>query len=380
MSRVPGACWGRRIRAFAGLFAIVVSIAPVGAADDHAEQLRALRQRIEALQQRLDASLDARDRVRNELRDAEREVGDALRTLHATDHALNREQAHLETLRTRAAAKRRGLQREIDALGAELRAAQFLGRDDYLKLLLSQEDPTRVARTLVYYRYFTAARARRIKQVEQGLAQLRALQQQVEQRRQALATLRGQQAKTQARLEQARRQRMAVLAQLNASIESHSQELERLRREEQGLTRLVNGLRQITPEPEIPAGARFAELKGRLPLPVAVRVRLAKTLGGRKGVVFPVPPGRPVRAVFPGRVAYADWLPGFGLLMIIEHGNGYMTLYGYNQSLYKSVGDWVEAGEVIALSGSTGGTHQPGLYFEVRHNGEARNPLDWLRR
>lgn len=352
------------------------------AADDNAEKLQALRQRIDALQQRLETSLGARDRVRTELRNAERDVGEVLRKLHRIDRDLRSEEARLADLQARAGGQRQRMQGEIDALGTELRSAQIMGRQDYLKLLLSQEDPTRVARTLVYYRYLAAARARRIEQVQQGLARLRSLQQQVEQRRRNLAALRATQAEAQARLQRVQRERKLVLVRLDQSIESHSQEIERLRREERGLTQLIDGLRQLTPEPEIAIApqARFADFKGRLPMPVSVKARAARSMGGRKGVVLPVSAGQPVHAVFRGRVAYADWLPGFGLLMILEHGNGYMTLYGYNQSLYKSVGDWVEAGQVIAMSGNTGGAHRPGLYFEVRHNGEARNPLDWFRR
>jgi septal ring factor EnvC (AmiA/AmiB activator) len=362
----------------------LVVIATPGVADE-ADKLKALRGRIDALQRGLDESRDARDRVQVELRDTEREIGRLLRELRQLDRALKTETARFEQVRAQAKQRRAELGSQIAGLGNDVRSAQVMGRQDYLKLLLNQQDPAAVSRALVYYRYLTKARARRIAEVRGALAQLGTLEQQVEQRRQSLEALRLSYAQDKRRVEQARGQRKVVLAKLNRGIESKAQDLDRLRKDERRLAQLIDNLERYRPEPLPLADAgSFAELRGRLPLPVssghkrgrgAIRAANARW----KGVFLPVAAGQDVRAVYRGRVAYADWLPGFGLLMILEHGGGYMTLYGYNQSLYKSVGDWVEAGQAIAMSGNTGGSSQAGVYFELRHNGEPRDPLQWFK-
>jgi septal ring factor EnvC (AmiA/AmiB activator) len=173
---------------------------------------------------------------------------------------------------------------------------------------------------------------------------------------------------------------------MNRRIETQSQEIGRLLSDQRRLEALIGGLRPLLREfPGADPQARFVDFRGRLPLPIdggiSARFGDPKNVGGLKwrGVFLVSPEGRRVESVFRGRVAYADWLRGFGLLLILDHGDGYMTLYGHNQSLLKQVGDWVEAGEAIALVGNTGDATRSGLYFELRHNGEPNDPLKWCR-
>lgn len=349
-------------------------------ADDRA-QLEALRERLHGLERRLDDSRDARDRARLGLRDIERRIGATLRDLRRLDHALRDQTRKLERLRTDAEARRAQLQAQTTDLSREARAAYLMGRQDYVKLLLNQEDPARVGRALVYYRYLTRARTQRIAHLRASLAELSRIEDQIAARRRELATLRDTEARERATLERARGERAAAMRRLEQTVASQAQEIDRLRRDEQRLTRVLGELRRyLPPAPALPGSTtRFADAKGRLVLPVAARARRPAD-ERHKGVFFNAPVGRQVHAVYRGRVAYADWLPGFGLLLILDHGDGYMSLYGYNQSLYTAVGDWVEAGQTIALSGNSGGASEPGVYFEIRHDGEPRDPLVWLRR
>jgi len=186
--------------------------------------------------------------------------------------------------------------------------------------------------------------------------------------------------------DQARRRRL--LATLDREVSDRAQAIERLKQDEARLQRLLQQLEQVLPPlpGDFPKDGRFADQRGRLPLPVVGHIRATfgepKKVGTLKwrGVLVDSPAGSDVRAVFRGRVAYADWLRGFGLLLILDHGNGYMTLYGHNQGLYKEVGEWVEGGEIIAAVGATGDTTYPGVYFEVRQNGKPRDPLQWCSR
>ncbi len=367
--------------------------ASVQAADEQqktAEQLKQLRGRIEILQQSLNETRDERDQARAQLRDVERTIGGLVQEQKRLQAQLKTETGKLQALRARAQHSRAELAVHTENLAGEMRAAYAMGEQEYIKLLLNQQDPASVARVHVYYRYLTQARAARIGEMRASLAQLAVLEQQVTERTRTLSALRAAQTEQQQTLQESRARRATLVASLNQKLSSQSQNLERLKRDEQALARLLRELSSYladVPKPPGPVGpgARFQDFQGKLPLPVKGRILARygdpKNVGDIrwKGVFLAAEEGREVNAVFRGRVAYADWLRGFGMLMIIDHGDGYMTLYGHNQSLYKTVGDWVEAGQAIANVGNSGGNAQSGLYFEIRHQGEPRNPLQWCR-
>jgi septal ring factor EnvC (AmiA/AmiB activator) len=360
----------------------------VPAADQNEEQLRALRTRIEALQADLNETRGERNEARAQLRESERRIGVQFKSLRDTEARQRSDSARLTALqqaRTRSLAELGTRRQELEQA---VRAAYLLGKQDYLKLLLSQDDPARVSRTLTYYRYLTEARAARIEGIETTLSRLDVLEKQIAERVQELAALRTRQLEQKTALEATRAERRTLLAQLNERVRDRSQEVERLKHDEDRLARLVRELRTAlirAPDPEPPAGKAPISKGGRWRLPVQgrliARFGSPKEIGDLRwrGIFLAAPEGQEVKAVTRGRVAYADWLRGFGLLVVLDHGGGLMTLYGHNQSLYKGVGDRVEAGEAIAASGNTGGPAQPGLYFEIREHGEPRNPLDWCR-
>lgn len=362
-------------------------IASAAAPDANRAALDALRARIEKLQSEVESTRGERDEVRERLRNTERRISVLVRNLHDTDVRMRVETRHLNALEQE---RRRGRAELVDhrqELEQAMRAAYALGRQAYLKLLLSQEDPARVSRVLTYYRYLAAARATRIEDITRTLSRLDTLETQITERQRSLAGLHAEQLQQKTTLESARQERRTVLASLNERLTSRSQEIDHLKHDEQRLTRLVQELRTVladTPAPPAVTGGRNVP-KGRWLLPVrgrlVARFDSPKAMGSLRwrGIFIAAPEGTEVRAVARGRIAYADWLRGFGLLLVIDHGGGLMTLYGHNQSLYKGVGDQVEAGEVISVTGNTGGPPQPGLYFEVREQGEPRNPLDWCK-
>jgi len=360
----------------------------VAAASQSEEQLRALRTRIDALQTDLNETRGERDEARAQLRESERRIGHQFKSLRDTEARQKSESTRLTSLQQARTRSRAELGARRQELEQAVRAAYALGQQDYLKLLLSQDDPARVSRTLTYYRYLTQARAARIEGIETTLSRLDVLEKQIAERVQELATLRTRQLEQKTALEAARAERRVLLAQLNERVRNRSQEVERLKRDEDRMARLVRELRtelNRTPALEPSAGRPAAGKGGRWRLPVqgrlVARFGSPKEIGDLRwrGIFLAASEGQEVKAVTRGRVAYADWLRGFGLLVVLDHGDGLMTLYGHNQSLYKGVGDRVEAGEAIAASGNTGGPAQPGLYFEIREHGEPRNPLDWCR-
>jgi septal ring factor EnvC (AmiA/AmiB activator) len=371
------------------LAALVFAYSATGtAASQNEEQLHALRTRIESLQTELNETRGERNEARTQLRESERRIGGqfkALRDTEARQRSDSTRLAALQQARTRSRAELGALRQELEQA---VRTAYQLGKQDYLKLLLNQDDPARVSRTLTYYRYLTQARAARIEGIETALSRLDVLEKQIAERVQELATLRTRQLEQKATLEATRTERRALLAQLNERVRDRSQEIERLKHDEDRMARLVRELRTAlnrAPAPDLPAGKASVSKGGRWRLPLqgrlVARFGSPREIGDLRwrGIFLAATEGQEVKAVTRGRVAYADWLRGFGLLVVLDHGGGLMTLYGHNQSLYKGVGDMVEAGEAIAASGNTGGPAQPGLYFEIRENGEPRNPLDWCR-
>jgi len=383
---------GLRVSRFTGALAalLLCALLPAGApAAGDAADLKALRARLAALQKELDSTREERDQSRAALREIEREIGEQhrrLKDLERRQRALN---TRLSGLKAKQADERAAIRGQLDELRRTARAAYVLGNQEYIKLLLNQQDPAAVSRALTYYRYLHTARLERVNAAHDALARLDRLEREIDERTEALAALRSRERDEARALAAARARRAELLAKVETRLSDQTQELERLRRDEQALAAVVKRVRSYLADiPPVTApglDGRFPANRGKLPLPVrgeiTARYGSPKNVGDLRwrGVFLAVPEGREVRSVFRGRVAYADWLRGFGLLLILDHGDGYMTLYGHNQTLYKEAGDWVEAGQVIASTGSTGGPPRPGLYFEIRQNGEPRDPLQWCR-
>src|SRR5580704_16345362 len=276
------------------------------------------------------------------------------------------------------------LEKNRSDLAGQMRAAYSIGRQEPLKLLLNQEDPALAGRMFAYYGYFGRARAGQIKAIADDVQRLAELTTELDAEDAELARLEQQQRAELNELEHARVQRGAVLAGLEAESRTRAQNLERLRAQQSGLEQLLKELRAAMERFPLEANDAFAKLRGKLAWPVnghlVARFGDARAGGVRwDGVLVATERGTPVKAVFDGRVIYADWLPGLGLLAIVDHGDGYLSLYGHNERLYKAAGDRVAAGEALAGAGDSGGSGRTELYFEIRKGGKPVDPRPWFR-
>lgn len=345
-----------------------------------------LRQQIEALRRSLDADRGQESALRDALRRTERDVGGLNRSLRATLAELRARNRDLDRLQADRRRQEAALAEQRELLARQLRASHALGHQGHLKLLLSQRNPADVGRTLTYYDYLNRARSTHIARVASGLAALQGTHMAITQQKEQLQALSQSQQQQKEGIEQSVAERRQVLATLNAGIRDKEKQLQQMSDDAKRLERLVAGLQRIDRAPGKHDGrAAFSALKGKLSWPVDGPIKAgfgaARPPGRMKwnGVLIAAAEGAEVRSIAHGRVVFADWLRGFGLLMIVDHGDGYMSLYGHNQSLFRDVGDLVAPGEIIAAVGNSGGRDQAALYFEVRHNGVPRNPALWCR-
>ena len=347
-------------------------------------ELQAVKSEIERITRQVSAEQVERDRLTQELRTSELSVG----KLRDSLSEVRRERAERAVRRAALAAEQRVREAEVQhnraALAGQLRAAYLIGRQEPLKLLLNQKDPALVGRMFAYYSYFGRARAGQIRLIEDDMQRIAELDRELAAEDQQLAELEKQQRAQLRALEQARTQRTHVLASLEAQSHTRAQNLERLRSQQAGLEKLLRELRTAMERFPLEGNDAFARLRGKLAWPVTGRLvaRFGDARAGGvhwDGVLVATERGAPVKAVCQGRVIYADWLPGLGLLTIVDHGDGYLSLYGHNERLYKAAGEPVAAGEPIAAAGDSGGSSRPELYFEIRKGGKPVDPRPWFR-
>jgi murein hydrolase activator len=358
---------------------------PAQDAAEKERELKALRAGIQSLQQKLEANQRKKSNAEKRLQDVEHQISKTSRELYRIDAELDTKRSQLGTLKEKRRVQASTLQRQREQLASEARTAYAMGRQQQVKLLLNQEQPSAVGRMLVYFGYFSRARLQRIEAISASLEQLSLLEESIARKTAALTDLRASQQRESERLQEKKRARKQAVAALSRELENQGGKLKRLKTNEQELQELVSSLQELLVDIPVDASQQqpFKSLKGKLRWPT--RGRLAKRFGSRRGsaglkwrgVMIEAAEGGDVRAVAQGRVAFSDWMRGFGLLVIIDHGDGYMSLYGHNQALYKEVGEWVDTGEVVAQLGASGGQSAAGLYFELRHKGQPINPVRW---
>jgi septal ring factor EnvC (AmiA/AmiB activator) len=383
------ACSARTTRSV--VIALLFACAALAADDDEnlskikEQELEEVRDKISDLKLRMDETASDRDRLTGDLQEAELAIAERRQRLDV----LERERAHAEKRRTELdeeiARGEKELAEESEKLAAQLRAAYMSGRQERLKLLLNQQDPATLGRQMAYYGYLNEYRSENIGSVSGRIRELASLRSAAAAEEARLGRIAGEQATELEALGESRDERQALLARLKERLAEEGRELERLAAEEKDLARLIAELSSILSDYPISSEDAFSEHKGNLTWPVAGNLLhdFGQPRGGKltwNGVVLGAPQGREVRAVYHGRVVFADWLAGLGLLVIVDHGDGYLSLYGYNESVLKDAGDWVAPGDVIATVGDSGGQQQSALYFEIRHGTTPVNPRHWVTR
>ena len=377
-----------RIRVESGLFKALVLFAallpPVGAQEVVAPTAEAVQAEIRALQQRLARQNRELDAGQEALRDQERAIAAGTRELAGIRDDVETQGQQSRQLRAQAAEVGDRLTDERQVLAEQVRMAYLSGRREMVKLLLNQESPARLGRLLVYYDYLNRVRTERIVSVSRDLEEQERLAAQSEQAEAELASLEQAQADELAGLVSAREERRRVLARIEEGIRDSDSELQRLLEEERRLTQVVAEVDALVTEYPADMALDFRDVRGQLTWPVQgalINDYGDSRVDGRlswNGVMVGAPRGSPVRSVHAGRVVYADWLPGLGLLVIVDHGMGYMSLYGHNEAILTESGAGVAAGQPIAQVGDSGGQRQSALYFEIREDGDPVDPRPWM--
>lgn len=376
-------------RPFLFAASLLLGVAAASAQPPRAGDLDRLRTRIGDLQQQLERDQGERDALAAELQKTERAAAELARTVASLRAKRDTQDRRIHELESEQAQAHKALERSLEALRQQVRAAYLIGRNGKTQLLLSLDDAQQVGRVLVYYDYLQRAQTRGIQAINSRSAELEALTERLIQERETLDATRQEQEAALRSLREERGKRAEVLKQIRQRIADGSGEIKRLQDDERALRRLIESVRDNLAD--LPPDAAFSDkpfatLKGKLPWPVRgkmlARFGEAKA-GGRltwNGHWIAATEGTAVRAVARGRVAYVGWMHRYGLIVLIEHEGGYYTLYGHAQAARVAIGDAIKAGQVIATAGSTGGHDRNGVYFELRKGTEPINPKVWLAR
>lgn len=402
------------------------------------EELQELRNRIEVLQKKLSEQEESRVEAADSLKESEKAISEVNRRLHNLNTQQQSVQAQIAEIEGRVNQLQKKIAEEKQNIEKVIQTRYEASGKDTLKMILSGQNPAEVSRQLQYYSYISKARSQMISQVKNDLDALDELKATSKKKAEEVKGLQSEELEGKKQLENEQNKRKQTLTQLSTQISSQRREINRLKQNEQQLTHIVEEINRMlekkraeaakkraenakrraelakkkqerkksvdkktqpaekTSEPEVEessieeiaddslSGKAFASLKGKLKLPIkgelVNRFGSPRESGGLswKGIFIRTESGQAVRSVADGRVVFADWLRGFGNLLIVDHGGGYMSLYGYNESLLKAVGDAIKSGESIAQAGNTGGNATSGLYFELRYQSKPLDPMSWI--
>lgn len=371
--------------AIAAFLCMQTYLAPASNLSQQQLKLASLKQSIQSLQHNLVLTQAEKEKIQTDLQSTEQNIGETAKKLHHTTQQLKVHQQLLTQTQTKHQYYQQILAEQEILLQQHLRAAYLLGQQQYVKMLLNQEDLAKISRDMHYYHYLTQARLEIINQIQDTLGKLTDTTSQILQQTQKLQTIQSQQQEESHKLAVAKMARSQLLTTINADISTKQQQLQHLLQDKANLENVLQALQKRSYTFGAP-GASFSGAQRKLPWPVppgrilqAFNQPIADGRLRSTGILIQGPAGTPVKAVLAGKVAFAHWLRGFGLLVIIQHGANYMTLYAHAESLYVKPGDMVKPGDVIATIGDSGGLQQSALYFEIRHQDQPVNPLAWLR-
>lgn len=354
-------------------------------AEEYQENLDLIRDKISGVLSALGENKDKRDSVRTELKKLEIKIAKASKDLRNTQRKYTKSDKNLKKTRSELKKLKKNLNKQREILASQVRSAYVMGQQPQLKMLLNQQDPSEMGRAMVYYTYLNQARGKEIENFIVSIEKEKTLEATVKEVSKELKVLLDERRSSKNKLSRHRNNRKNLLAKLEKDINNQQITLDGLESSRGRIEILLESLGELLADiPAEPLNQKpFGDLKGKLPWPI--KGKLSASFGSTRhqgdlkwnGVVIRADYDTPIRAVSNGRIAFADWLQGYGFITIIDHNDGYMSLYGYSQELYKQVGDWVEAGEVIASVGDSGGQLDSGLYFEIRKQGKPINPKKW---
>ena len=348
-------------------------------------KLERVQKSIAKVQNHLKGNKKQRSHVVTELKNLESEISKNAKKLKQLEHDVNSIKSQKSTLESELKQFNIQLKTQRNILSEQIRSAYILGPQKNLKLLLNQQDPAQIGRTKEYFNYLNRARQ---DQIDIFLETIQQKQQTEARLAETLVTqgklLDEQKARKRERQNQ-RLKRKKLVAELSDKIKNQESTLNSLEASRGKIENLLKSLGELLADipSGISSGQTFKSLKGKLPWPIKGRFLgkfgKSKHHGDLKwnGVLIKARPGTPVRVISNGQVAFSDWLQGFGFIAIVDHGSGYMSLYGHNETLLKQSGDWVQAGDVIATAGDSGGQTQSGVYFEIRSRGKPVDPALW---
>ncbi|MFZ2302056.1 MAG: peptidoglycan DD-metalloendopeptidase family protein [Gallionella sp.] len=361
------------------------------------EELENLRKRISAMQHEMDKTSESKSEAADALRESERGISNSNRKLAGLVEQLKAADKKLNELQAREQQLGSDLETQQIQLGKLLYQQYLGGKQEYLKLLLDNQNPNQASRDLQYYEYIARNRATWLATLRNSLEALNTVSAATRKQREELRSLRAEQSVQKKTLEKEQHARQQTLGKISQQLRLQRREINRLQRDENRLAQLVEELTKMLAQPKTSTlfrndnlpdnrfdGSPFDQLKGKLTLPVKGEV--TNRFGAPrpdstvlwKGLFLRTSAGQAVKAIAAGRVVFADWLRGFGNLLIIDHGKGYMSLYGNNETLYKQVGDILRGGDTVAAVGNSGGNENSGLYFELRHESKPLDPMKWL--
>ena len=372
-----------------GLSPLLAGMDTSPSGDEHSRQLEQVRSHINTLEAEKKTAEGKLDALTEELKSSELAIAKASKQLDFISRAVHAKAGALEDLKRTKQAHWRSLEAQKASLAKQIRLAYLMHRQDHLKLLLNQEDPFLIGRGLAYHSYYSRPWTQRIAALKEKLKEMDSLEQLLQLQSGEIEQLHHEQQTKLHEIEAYRNQRRNIIVAFKEQITSHDQELEALRDQEQRIEALIRSIARgqgARDKPPVTRSAPFGKLKGKLLWPsrgrITQRYGSPKKAGSLKweGVFIEAEPGTAIQAVSAGRVVFADWFANLGLLVIIDHGEGFMTLYGHNQALYVAKENWIKAGDIIASIGDSGGNTVSGLYFEIRHLGVPLNPLRWCQR
>lgn len=350
-------------------------------------QLKELKADISRINREISSASSRRNTLQGQLREAEKDKANVQREIADNRAAISEQKRELSSLEAEKSTLEQAREQQAARIAVELRTAWQMGQQGQIKVLLNQESPDTVARMMAYYRYFFKARNELLDNYRETLVQLQETEATIANTLESLGKRQSALAQQQQSLEKAQKNRQLAVTKLNQSIAGKGAELKKLEQDQKELQELLEAIQEAVVNLQVPDNYQpFKSARGKMPWPIPGRAshRFGNSRNEGKmrwqGVRIPGKAGTAVKAIHHGRVVYADWLRGMGLLIIVDHGDSYMSLYAHNETLLKDVGEWVTSETPISTVGDTGGLDRPALYFEIRHKGKPTNPAQWCRK